>query len=344
MNCKKGILFSALTLILTAVTVCILMRGVSMHTFLEALSGAKLRWLLGGFLLMLLYVGLEGVCIKIVMESLEEPAPIFNCIKYAFIGFYFSGVTPSASGGQPVQIYCMGRDRFSLSKSVLCLLVISSVYQISMLFYGLGFYAFFRTLFDQTVKKIGWLLLLGGGLNVLFVCVVLFMMFQPKSVEYAVMWVLHRLGKMKCAERRAARWEDRAHRLLSDYAAGAAHIRENKKMVAALFGITFIRLTILYLMPWFVSLAFGLKGNSAFHMIGLQAILTLSVSSLPFPGSVGVSEAVSLLVFGMMFSSALLLPAVLLLRGINFYGVLVAAGLVTVAAAGESFAKSFGKR
>jgi hypothetical protein len=31
-------------------------------------------------------------------------------MRYSFIGFFFSGITPSASGGQPAQIYYMNKD------------------------------------------------------------------------------------------------------------------------------------------------------------------------------------------------------------------------------------------
>lgn len=341
-QCGRGFLFSAVTLILTAITVFILLRDISAAELLAALAGARLRWLLGGFAFMLLYVVLEGVCIKLVMKTMEEPMPILNCVKYAFVGFYFSGITPSASGGQPAQIYCMGRDRFSVSKAALCLLLISSVYQISMLCYGAGVYAMQHRFLDPAVSRVGGLLALGAGLNFLLVAAILFLMFRPAELERAALWVIRRFGRR--GPDRVKRREEKLRRLMADYAAGAAHIRNNRGMVAVLFGITFLRLTILYLMPWFVSLAFGIKENSVAQMIGLQAMLTLAVSSLPSPGSVGVSEGTSLLLFGMMFSSGLLVPAMLLLRGISFYGVLVASGLVTAAAAGESFAKSSCKR
>lgn len=30
--------------------------------------------------------------------------------QYSFIGFFYSGITPSATGGQPVQLYYMSKD------------------------------------------------------------------------------------------------------------------------------------------------------------------------------------------------------------------------------------------
>lgn len=328
MKTNRGALFSGLMILLTAITMFVLLRGVSLPDLASAVSGAKLRWLIGGFSLMLLYVALEGLCIKMTMETMEERPSIFSCIKYAFIGFYFSGITPSASGGQPAQVYCMGRDKFSLSKSTLCLLLISSIYQLGMLFYGVGVYAVQHSFLNQAVLKVKWLLALGAGLNLLLVGAILFMMFSPALMERFALFCVRQAGRFERVRPKTAAMEAKIHALMEDYSAGAEHIKRNPRLVAELFGITVLRLTILYIMPYFVALAFGISGNTAFQMIGLQAMLTLAVSSLPFPGSVGISEGTSLLIFGMMFSSGLLLPAMLLLRGISFYGVLCASGLV----------------
>ena len=380
---------------LTAVTFWILLRGVSITEVKTAVEGAKLRWLFSGFGLMLLYVALEGLCIKITMETMEERPSLVKCIRYAFVGFYFSGITPSASGGQPAQVLCMGRDRFSFSKSTLCLLLISSIYQLAMLIYGIGVYAAQRAFLSQAVIQVKWLLALGAGVNLLLVAAILFMMFSPGFTERIVLrltafirslGILPRIkgfarflskagswgrkeggkatenpgnataeaawktvleigkavgnvegcgkGKSLCAcesaadAEKPASFEGKLRAFMAEYATGAHHIKKNPGLVMALFVITLARLTIFYMMPWFVALAFGVSGHTAFQMVGLQAMLTLAVSSLPFPGSVGISEGTSLLIFGMMFSSGLLLPAMLLLRGISFYAVLAASGMV----------------
>lgn len=336
MKKSRGIFFSGAMILLTAVTFFILLRGVSPSELINAVEGAKLRWLAGGFALMMLYVALEGLCIKMTMETMEERPRLRSCIKYAFVGFYFSGITPSASGGQPAQVYCMGRDRFSLSKSTLCLLLISSIYQLCMLIYGVCVYTVQRSFLNQAVFPVRWLLALGAGLNVILVCAILFMMFSPSLIQRIALFCVGLAGRTERLRPKTAAMEEKVRILMTDYAAGAGHIKKNPGLVMGLFAITGARLTILYMMPYFVSLAFGVSGHTAFQMIGLQAMLTLAVSSLPFPGSVGVSEGTSLLIFGMMFSSGLLLPAMLLVRGISFYAVLCASGMVLVSTSLQS--------
>lgn len=64
----------------------------------------------------------------------------------------------------------------------------------------------------------------------------------------------------------------------------------------------------------------------------MQVVLTVSVSALPLPGAVGASEGSFLKLFEIFFAPAILLPAMLLTRFINFYAMLVISGIIAVAA------------
>ena len=52
-----------------------------------------------------------------------------NGIKYALVGFFFSSVTPSASGGDPMQIYYMKKDGLAMGHSALAILTEFSSFQ-----------------------------------------------------------------------------------------------------------------------------------------------------------------------------------------------------------------------
>lgn len=68
-----------------------------------------------------------------ISRSLGWPLGFSRCEQYAFIGFYFSSITPSSSGGQPVQMYYMKKDHISLANSSVMILFIVFVYQMAML-------------------------------------------------------------------------------------------------------------------------------------------------------------------------------------------------------------------
>lgn len=322
---KNPTVFLGVTLLLIGATFYFLLRKAPLKEMAAAILQANVSYLLLGFSIMVIYVILEGVCIKATMHRMGERPSILRCIGYAFVGFYFSGITPSASGGQPAQIYFMAKDRCNVSHSMIALLLISSVYQISMLIYGVFMYALQYHFLAQSVVQIKWLLLLSTAINIICVMLILLALFFPKRLRKCSHTILKGLYYIKACKKINV-WQGKMDKLFSEYEAGAMYIRNHPLLIGKLFIITMIRLTLLYLVPFFVYLSLGLKGHTALQMVAMQAILTVAVSALPLPGSVGVSESVFLLLFGMLFTPSFLLPAMLLTRGISFYAVLLLSG------------------
>jgi hypothetical protein len=52
----------------------------------------------------------EALNIYRSLKLLKEDATPMKAIKYAIVGFFFSAITPAATGGQPVQLYYMHKD------------------------------------------------------------------------------------------------------------------------------------------------------------------------------------------------------------------------------------------
>lgn len=73
-----------------------------------------------------------------MFHSLGEKAGFLQCIKYAFVGFFYSGITPSASGGQPMQLYYMNRDGHSFVHSTIALVCAAMAYKLILVLMGIG--------------------------------------------------------------------------------------------------------------------------------------------------------------------------------------------------------------
>ena len=66
-------------------------------------------------------------------------------------------------------------------------------------------------------------------------------------------------------------------------------------------------------------LAFQLSGESMFTIVSLQGMISVAVDMLPLPGGMGISENLFLTIFEPIFGEALVLPGMLVSRGISFY-------------------------
>lgn len=83
--------------------------------------------------------------------------------------------------------------------------------------------------------------------------------------------------------------------------------------------ITFLQRFALFFVTWFVYKAFGLHGAHIYDVVMLQAVVSVSVDMLPLPGGMGISENLFLVIFKSIFTAGLLLPGMVLSRGIAYY-------------------------
>ena len=81
---------------------------------------------------------------------------------------------------------------------------------------------------------------------------------------------------------------------------------------------------------YFVYRAFGLQGVSAMTILLLQAAISISVDMLPLPGGMGISEKLFLTIFVPVFTGHLLLPGMILSRGLSYYTELLLSALLTL--------------
>ena len=113
-----GLLFAALV----GLTVCFLNRQYSLASVISSIKTADPLWLIPGVLAMGLFFVCEGVnignCLRLAGHDVSLPSEI----RYSMTGFFFSSITPSASGGQPMQLYFMRMDGLPVSHSSLALL------------------------------------------------------------------------------------------------------------------------------------------------------------------------------------------------------------------------------
>ena len=327
---KKQLLYLGILGLLIALTCYYFLKGNDLAAIFQALRHANLWYILLAVVTMSCFIACESVNIKMMLKVLGKPTPFFRCLKYSYIGFYFSSITPSASGGQPAQVYYMHKDRIGVSLSTLILLVIVVCYQIAMVLYG-GVVALMQLTFSlPLVNKLKFFLLYGVGINLVLIGLILCIVFNeriPRAIAHKSLQFLNRLHLVKDLSGAI----QRVDRSIEEYKQAAQLLRKNKWLFVRLLLVTFLQLTALYLVPYLVARAFGTE-HTLWQFLCVQSLLQLSVASLPLPGAAGASEGVFMLIYRFLFPAAFLLPAMLLWRGITFYLFLLIGGAVCAGA------------
>lgn len=327
---KKVLLGLLLLLFLMVVTGIILLRGQPISLVWDNLKHMNPWMLLPGLLMMLGYVGCEALCTWRILHHLGHQPPYRHCMGYSLVGFYVSSITPSATGGQPAQIYYMSRDGIPAAHGALNMMLIASCYQTASLIWGVGVWLAVPSVRLMTKGGLGFLLLYGAGMMILLTTGMVLCMFLPgpaRKICGAVLKLLAMLRLVRRPEEARARLE----KILGEYQEGAACIRKNPGLAVQVLVLCLIQQGLLFSVPWVVYRAFGLEGASWIQVAGLQALLTLAVCNVPLPGAVGPAEGGFVAAFAAVFGKELVTPAMLVSRGISFYAFLTVSFVAAIA-------------
>ena len=103
---------------------------------------------------------------------------------------------------------------------------------------------------------------------------------------------------------------------------------KNKLVLLKIVITTIFQITLYHSIPYIIYLSFGLNGASFFEFLALQSVLYISVSAIPSPGTVGVSEGGFLIIYSLLFPNEILSSAMLLSRGVSFYLFVMVSGIL----------------
>ena len=117
-------------------------RGQDIAEIVGAIRQMSGVYLAASAFLAVFFVAGEGCMIWYLLRGIGERTTLPRCVSYSFIGFFFSGITPSATGGQPMQLYYMKRDGNSLSAASVVLMTVAVIYKLVLVLIGIGLLLF----------------------------------------------------------------------------------------------------------------------------------------------------------------------------------------------------------
>ena len=304
----------ALFIILIILTFWILFKDQNIGELINIVESANSIFVILGILLMFLFHLTEAYNIRNTLKWFDEKISLFKALKFTLIGFFFSSITPAASGGQPVEIYYMTKEKISGAKATMTLLVQLCGYQISTISLGI-----ICAILNPTILKGGfiWLFLLGLTINGFALSIMLICVFSKRLTKKIINILIAILKFL-----RVKKLEEKKERLeagLEKYNQSSIFIKQHRKEFLKAILTVFVQISFYYSVPFCVYKAFGLNSYNIFQIFTMQAVLYTTVSSLPLPGAIGISEAVFLGIFQPAFGKNLLSGAMLLSRGITFY-------------------------
>ena len=311
---KKTILNSIIFLFLIFVTYYIIFRGQNIYKMYKQINDLNIFYVIIAVIIMLIYYLTEAINVKNILTVFKEKISLLKMLRYTFVSFFFSSITPGATGGQPMEVYYLKKEGINVSNSTMAILIHLCGYHLSSIIL-----AIIGVIIMPEVLKNGviYFFIFGTLLNLIPVTATIIGIFFPKLAVKLVGLLIKILKAIKI--KNIEEISEKINKELEIYQESANYIKNNLKSFLHAMLLSTINMILYYSVPFFIYKAFGLSGKTIIDIILLQAIIHGTVCSMPLPGTVGVTETVFLLVYDMIYPSHLLQSALLVNRFINFY-------------------------
>lgn len=318
---KKSKIINGLLVILSVI---ILLAYINLvdgpEKVIHVFQNSNVFWLLTGFLFMIVYWYLEGHVLNDAVSLYGPKLKAKQAAKNCMIGQFFNNITPSSTGGQPMQAYYMHKCGISYGFATSALLIRFIIYQISLTIISIVVLIFKYNDFAAKVQGFSALMIIGFTINTCIAVMLLLIGFK-KSVASNIMKfivvVLNKLHIVKKLDRSLKRVDEEVEM----FNKGFEQIKSHPKKILCMHLLTILQLIVFFSINITIAGAFGIKlsPTTAFDIITGAACVQMSSSFVPLPGAAGGAELSYYVLYGSIFPSAKISAAVLMWRILTFY-------------------------
>lgn len=331
---KKSTIFRYLYIGLTIVVIVLI--GVLDPNFegmIESLESLNPIWFAISFGALLMYWLTDGLLIQHISSYMYGRYSVKKSIKIGLIGLYYGALTPSATGGQPMQVIYMRRDGIGTGTATGIIGVKLIVYQVSLCAISLFVFIFSGSRYYLEHNEVFWFTVIGFLVNVALIVIISLSLFNRTFIDKCGFGIIKLLAKMKILKtpEKIESSKNTFTNTMNEFHESMSYIMKHKFKVFFSFLISVLNLLFLFAIPYCVYRAMGFCEHTILSMLSLQSFLYLAVSFIPTPGTSGASEGGFYLFYGNIFPEENLFAAMLLWRFLTYYAILfVGSGIVLV--------------
>ena len=316
---------------ITALTLYLIFKDNEPSKIFQQIRESDTRWLGIAGILMVVFVCGESVQFRMLFKGMKQKVGIVKCIMLSNIGFFFSQITPGASGGQPLQIIYMMKLGVNGFVSTLVCMMVTLVYKLVLVL--LFFIALILRpgLVGGAIKDVIVFFIIGIACQLGFGFFLLMCVLKPKFASWIVETAI-KLGAKLHIIKKPEELSEKAENSIKQYEAASEFLKKNKHIMVKMVLITLVQRLAYFMVTFCVAMALRIEKCNVIDVTALQVVLSLAVDVLPIPGASGVNELVFVRLQTMIFGSSMVSAGLLMNRGITYYLLAVVTGLITLVA------------
>ncbi|MEY8468124.1 lysylphosphatidylglycerol synthase transmembrane domain-containing protein [Faecalibaculum rodentium] len=272
----------------------------------------------------ILFTCVWGLAYKVLAQKYSKHYTWWDGIVVAFTGTFFSGITPSSTGGQFGQAYILKKQGIDYSDGASLLWADFIIYQTTMMVYVT---LLFLLKFSYYAQQSGWftIILAGYVVNVLVILFLYTMALFPTvyiSLAHRLAGVLSHFRFIKNPQHMIESWTVQ----MTSFTREIKKLSRDKGIILQCTGINFIRLTMLYMLPFVIAkfMHIDLHWNQLLDVIALSSFVYMANSFIPIPGASGGTEVLFNIVFSTLLGT--LASAVMILWRVSTYHIILVLG------------------
>ncbi|MCR4720388.1 MAG: flippase-like domain-containing protein [Lachnospiraceae bacterium] len=325
----KYILNIILIFLLAAGTLFFLLRGSEIKVVFSKIGEANIYLLLLGALFVVGYVCTESVIIRYILFNLKQEISLFKCILVSNVGFFFCGITPSATGGQPMQVFYLAKYGVDPLMGTLVIAVVTICYKMTLVLLTILFLIIRPSAMFQAIGNAPILFFVGVVIILSLIVFLGLCVYKTSIAFFIISKVITFGGKIKLIKN-PDRTLSKAIHSIRGYEKASIFVKNHPGMIVGALSLTFIQRLLYFSVTFIVLSALHLDPNWL-DVIAYQLVLALAVDALPLPGASGANETVFQLLYGALYADVAV-SAVILNRGITYYFMMLFTLLFTIVA------------
>ena len=323
-NIKKN---SVILLIITIVVLFFVIKD-DFHDIVTALSKANILFIIIGIIFTVFYWFFKSLALYNIAREYRKKIKIGQIFKQITITQFFNGITPFASGGQPMQVYMLGKSGIKLTHSTNIIVQDFILYQMALITHGvIAVLLNWKFNYLESSPLLRNLTILGFIINTLVGLGLLFVSFSKKFNHFVVTKLIGLFSKIniiKNKEKTIESWKIK----LKEFNDSAELLRKKKSIIVKGYLYNIIGLTCYYLTPLFVIYSLGFGDSITILATYVScAYVTVIGSFVPIPGGSGGIEGSFLEFFGNFMSPANTKAVVIVWRAITYYLAIIIGGI-----------------
>ena len=319
-------------LYIAATIVAVLLFGLFNQKFgdvFHTISNLTPGFLTLGILIILVYFVFEGEIFRLLLRSQGYQISFFSGQKNALLGLYYSYITPSSTGGQPMQAAYLLRDKIPVGISTAVLIIKFVCFQCGFVVVSvaslIGMYGKLQA-DNPTIIPFAILGIAINGFSILFFASLFFKPVSKVLCHFAK-WLV---GKFRFLRKREGLVET-IDRFQADFNSYTDDFKGKQKSLVAGVLLSIPQFIVQMSVIYFIFRAFGYHNVGYFEIVAVQSLLQVSVSFMPMPGASGAQEIGFSSFFQNYFVNDDLYAAVMVWRFFTYYLVVIAGAVFVVA-------------